>query len=162
MSGSRSVFTNRIVNWETRGRVRLWQKKKRHKHWNGLAGLKVQCERQDKILYRKATGKNTRAGNTQFCFVFFFYERSHFVHTSLVFTYCPHFCVSGSHPGHPVTFSHRVSLGFSWLRQFLRLVSFFFFNNMYLFIWLHWILIATCRIYFPDQVLNKRLWSAKS
>ena len=149
MSGSSSVFTNRTVNWETRGRGRSRPQEQRHKRWNGCAGLNVQCERQDKTLHRKATGKIITAGNTQF-HLFFFYESSHFIHISLVFTYCPHFCVSGSHPGHPVTFSHQVSLGFSWLRQFLRVSSFVClfvcFNNMYLFIWLYWILTAACRI----------------
>ena len=32
--------------------------------------------------------------------------------------------------------------------------KFFVLKNVYLFIWLHWVLVATCGISFPDQGLN--------
>ena len=65
---------------ENQRESQITAEEKGHKRWNGLGRLKVQCERQDKILNRKATGKNIRARNTQFCFVFLW-----------KFTLCPHF-----------------------------------------------------------------------
>lgn len=44
----------------------------------------------------------------------------YFIQISLVFTYCPIYLVPGSNLGGHITFSYHVSLGSSWLQQFLR------------------------------------------
>ena len=49
-------------------------------------------------------------------------QRPQFILLSQFFS-CP-FSVPGSHPGHHIIFSSYVSLGSSWLWQFLRLASF--------------------------------------
>ena len=40
---------------------------------------------------------------------------------------------------------------------FLGFVSFFFFFNIYLFIWLHGVLVVACGIWLPDQESNPGL-----
>lgn len=78
--------------------------------------------------YTERPGQNHQGRKSSVLFIYFFYESSHFIHISLDFTYCPHFCVSGSHPGHPVTFSRHVSLGFLLVwDSFSRVSSLFFF-----------------------------------